>query len=159
MLTRGNSSKAARATGFTLIELMVTVMIVAVLASIAVPSYLSSVRKSRRTEARQALLDLAGREERYLATSTTYSQAGTDLGYSALPATTASGYYTIDIDAASFTAPSATATAYFKAVATPVAGKGQDKDSTCASLSVDSQGVQKSTDSSGADSTATCWQQ
>jgi len=158
MLTQ-HSSKARRAAGFTLVELMVTVMIVAVLATIAVPSYLSSVRKSRRTEARQALLDLAGREERYLATNTTYSQTATDLGYSTFPSTTQSGYYTIKIDSATFTAPSATAAAYFKAIASPVAGKGQDRDSACASFSVDSQGVQKSADGSGTDTTATCWQQ
>jgi len=47
--------------GFTLIELMVTVAIVTILATIAVTSYTSQIQKSRRTEAKSALLDLAGR--------------------------------------------------------------------------------------------------
>ncbi len=53
--------------GFTLIELMVTIMVAAILAAIAVPSYTSQIRKSRRTEARNAVLDAAAREERLFA--------------------------------------------------------------------------------------------
>lgn len=70
--------------GMTLMELMIVVVIVSILASIAVPSYIQQVRKSRRVEAKTALLDLAGREERYFSTSVTganYSALSTDLGY------------------------------------------------------------------------------
>ncbi|HET9108841.1 MAG TPA: prepilin-type N-terminal cleavage/methylation domain-containing protein, partial [Steroidobacteraceae bacterium] len=47
-----------RADGFTLIELMIAVVVVAILMAIAVPSYESYVEKSRRTDAKTALLDL-----------------------------------------------------------------------------------------------------
>src|SRR5258708_33944626 len=67
--------------GFTLIELMVTVAIVSILATIAVTSYSSQVQKSRRTEAKSALLDLAGREERLFSTTNTYSNDEAFLGY------------------------------------------------------------------------------
>ena len=60
------ASAARRNRGFTLIELMVVVVIATILLGIAVPSYMSQVRQSRRTEAKTALLDLAGREERFL---------------------------------------------------------------------------------------------
>ena len=50
--------------GFTLIELMVVVTVVALLAMIALPSYQNSVRKSRRTDARIALIELAQTLER-----------------------------------------------------------------------------------------------
>jgi type IV pilus assembly protein PilE len=50
--------------GFTLIELMVTLAIAAILLSIVVPTYQAQVRKSRRTEAKTAILDFAAREER-----------------------------------------------------------------------------------------------
>jgi len=43
--------------GFTLIELVVTMVIIAILAAIAIPSYTSYVRKGRRTDAKSALLD------------------------------------------------------------------------------------------------------
>ena len=51
-------------TGFTLIELMIAVAIVALLAAIAVPSYNRYVEKSRRTDATTALTRIAGQLER-----------------------------------------------------------------------------------------------
>jgi type IV pilus assembly protein PilE len=48
--------------GFTLVELMVVIVIASILMAIAIPSYKTSIRKSRRTDAKTALLDLAGRE-------------------------------------------------------------------------------------------------
>ncbi|MDH4458572.1 MAG: prepilin-type N-terminal cleavage/methylation domain-containing protein [Nevskia sp.] len=41
--------------GFTLVEMMVVLVVVGILAAIALPSYQSSVRKSRRSYARLAL--------------------------------------------------------------------------------------------------------
>jgi len=61
--------------GFTLIELMITVAIVAILASIAYPSYQSHVVKSRRTTAKACLLELAQFMERYYTTNMKYTGA------------------------------------------------------------------------------------
>jgi len=61
-----------RARGFTLIELMITVAVVAILAAIAYPSYLEQVRKSRRAEAKAALLGCAQRLERRFSERSTY---------------------------------------------------------------------------------------
>src|SRR5467141_5334731 len=89
--------------GFTLIELMVTVAIVAILATIAVTSYSSQVQKSRRTEAKSALLDLAGREERLFSTTNAYSNVKAFLGYAtsgtAVMTNVAfgNGYYTLTV--------------------------------------------------------------
>ena len=49
--------------GFTLIELMIVVAIVAILASIALPAYNSSVTKSRRADARVMLLRAVQQQE------------------------------------------------------------------------------------------------
>jgi type IV pilus assembly protein PilE len=135
---------------------MVTIVIISILASIAVPSYLTSIRKSRRTEARTALLDLAAREERYQATNSTYSNTALDLGYGSFPALTESGYYKVNVAIA---APSATAAATFTATATAVPGTGQDKDTNCYVFQLTQTGVQTSTTSGGTDTTATgsCW--
>ena len=49
-----SAQRPSRAAGFTLVELMVVVAIATILFAIAVPSYITYVRQSRRTEARTA---------------------------------------------------------------------------------------------------------
>ena len=63
------TTERADSRGFTLVELMVVIVIASILMAIAVPSYKNSIRKSRRTDAKTALLDLAGREERFNSTN------------------------------------------------------------------------------------------
>lgn len=153
--TLSRAPGAVRALGFTLIELMITVVIASILMSIAFPLYQHQIRESRRTDARSALLDLASREERYYAMQNKYSSTATDVGYTGWPETVGSGYY--QISAPTIVAATATAPATFSVTATPIAGKGQDADTDCASFTVNSTGQDTSTNSATADSTATCW--
>lgn len=149
-----NRNALHRAAGFTLIELMVTVVIASVLFAIAVPAYTSYVRKSRRTEAKTALVALAGLEERFYSTNNAYSQTTTDLGYTgAFPVSVGSGYYTVTVTA--ITPATAAAAATYQLDAVPVGD--QLKDTACATFTLQSNGVQKATANGGADNTATCW--
>ena len=146
--------------GFSLIELMVVVVIATILLSIAVPSYMSQIRQSRRTEAKTALLDLAGREERFLSTNPTgYTTTGPNLGYAALPAVVGSGYYTVSVCSPAC-APSAAAAPSYTVIATPVAGQSQANDTQCTAFAVDSAGQQYAADSAGNYTAAAqqyCW--
>lgn len=70
--------------GFTLLELMITLVIVAILAAIAVPSYQQYVLKSRRIEAIHGLQAIVGAMEKYFLDNNSYPS---DLGalYAAAP--------------------------------------------------------------------------
>lgn len=61
--------------GFTLIELIITVVIIGILASIAIPSYQESVRRSRRAELQTAMTALAHALERYYTQNNSYEGA------------------------------------------------------------------------------------
>ena len=63
--------------GFTLVEVLIVVSIVAILAAIAVPSYQNSVAKGRRTDAMAALQGLAQAMERHYMTTGGYTAAAT----------------------------------------------------------------------------------
>ncbi len=58
--------------GFTLIELMIVVAIVAILASVAYPAYTDSIVKGKRAEGRAALTELMQQQERYLTQNNCY---------------------------------------------------------------------------------------
>ncbi|MDA1116761.1 MAG: prepilin-type N-terminal cleavage/methylation domain-containing protein [Proteobacteria bacterium] len=71
------------ARGFTLIELMITVAVIAILSAIALPSYTDYVRRGKLTEATSGLSELRLRAEKFFADNRTYQNAGaTDVGFS-----------------------------------------------------------------------------
>ncbi|OOZ40075.1 type IV pilin protein [Solemya elarraichensis gill symbiont] len=92
--------------GFSLIELLITIVVIAILAVIAYPNYSEFILKSRRLDAQSELMDLAHRQERHYAANATYTVDMTALGYdnSAL-VTTAEGYYQLNVEAATGACP------------------------------------------------------
>lgn len=151
-----------RVAGFTLVELMVVVAIATILLSIAIPSYMRQVRQSRRTEAKTAVLDLAGREESFFSTNgSAYTNSAASLGYTTFNPI-GSGYYSITVCVANTTGttpacdPNANAPAApsYYITATPIAGQSQAADAQCTSFSVDSTGQQFATGTGG---NALCW--
>jgi type IV pilus assembly protein PilE len=140
------TSSVPSSRGFTLVELMVTIVVGAILAAIAIPGFSSQIRKSRRTEARIAVQDAAAREERFFATHNFYSQTGTDLGYAAFPAAVGN-YYMLNVRCT-------LACAGFTVTASPTATGTQSNDTACTSFIVDQTGLQTATPA--ANSTI-CW--
>jgi len=80
-----------RKKGFTLIELVTVVAIVAVLAALAIPAFLDSLRKSRRSDAMNAIMDIQMARERYRANNPDYGAAGTVTSLSA------DGHYSVSL--------------------------------------------------------------
>jgi type IV pilus assembly protein PilE len=131
----------ARSRGFTLIELMITVVIVAILASIAFPSYATFMKKSRRGDAETAMMDIAQREQQYLLDTRTYAPNVATLN-TTVP-TTVTAYYTIQIcqTPAPCAAPGG-APPTFVVIATPIAGSAQAGDPV---LTIDNTGAKAPT--------------
>jgi type IV pilus assembly protein PilE len=156
MTNRNVFLSSRRIGGFTLIELMITVVILAIIVGIAMPAYTLQTQKSRRADARNALLDIAGREERFLSVSNSYSQIPTDVGYAgaAWPQTVGSGFYTVTVvvpnPAYVGTGPS------FIVQATPIGTQANDA-ANCGTFTVNQIGQEVALTSGGVDNSATCW--
>ncbi len=125
--------------GFTLIELLIVVTIVAVLASIAYPSYRTWILKSHRSDALATLTADQTIIERCYAQTFSYQAACAALP--AFPQTTPQGYYTITL---TNLAPTT-----YTFTATPVGT--QALDTTCATFSIDQTNNKTATNTS-------CWQ-
>jgi type IV pilus assembly protein PilE len=131
----------ARGGGFTLIEILVVVSIVAILAAIAFPSYLEQARKSRRADAMSTLMRLQLAQERWRANDTDYAT----LAELSFGADSDDGFYTLAL-------PARTA-AGFTATAAPKAGTAQAGD-RCGTFAMSQDGP----DYSGSYAKANCWQ-
>lgn len=71
--------------GFTLIEVMIVVIVVAILAAIAFPQYRDYVLRSNRAVAKSLLTQVADRQEQFYSANKRYSDDLTELGYPADP--------------------------------------------------------------------------
>jgi type IV pilus assembly protein PilE len=131
---------ATHARAFSLLELLVVVAVVGVLAAIAWPSYKDTVQKSRRADARVALLEAAQRLERCRTRHESY-----DHPECPIPTTSPEGHYQI-------TESEPRSALTFRLRATPVGAQAGDAPN-CGWLELDHRGQRAAT---GKASTA-CW--
>jgi len=141
--------------GFTLIELMIVMVAIAILAAIAMPMYGNYIRESRRADGKAALLDVKLKQEKFRANCVQYATAfgGTSAcntgtsSYVLLGASTSpDGYYNLALASAGSAGFTATATAI---------SADQQKDrangQSCATLTLTVSGPTETT------SPADCW--
>lgn len=95
-----HSLYAKNIAGFSLIELMVVVAIIALLATIAAPAYNQYTLRGKRAEGRAALLDAAATLERFYSDNNRYATADNTLAAS-VSTTSETGKYAISITTAS----------------------------------------------------------
>lgn len=134
--------RRSAAPGFTLIELLVVVAIVAILASIAIPSYRRHVLHGNREAAESLILEIASAQERYMVDNRSYAPDVATLGYSSSvqpPAVSAN--YIVSLAPVAGPPPSY--------VITAVPQGGQVEDTACATLTLSGDGTKSPS--------ADCW--
>lgn len=125
-------------TGFSLMELLITITIIGILAAIAYPAYTDYLNRTRRSDARVALMNLATYLEHYYTENNSYT--GATVAGLGLSSTSPEGFYTITISAIAATS--------YTLTATPTGA--QAGDTTCPTLTLTNTNVK-------GPSTA-CWQ-
>lgn len=130
-----------RRAGFTLLDVLIAVAIVAILASLALPNFREALQRGRRVDAIASLLGVQLAQERWRANHTAYADLA-DLGWTAR---STEGYYSLRMEQ--------TSTGGFLATAAPQADGPQQADA-CGMFAIDQRGPVLTTDYAD----ATCWQ-
>ena len=147
----GAQSVVRRSVGFTLVELMIVVAIVAILSAIAYPTYTNYIVKTHRTAAKACLSEYANYMERYYTTNLRYdTSSATPTIANALPALDcASTAQTGNFYQYDFGTPTVSA---YTLTATPQGA--QTADTRCGTLTLNQSGARTK---SGTDTLAQCW--
>ena len=140
-----------RANGFTLMELMIVVVVMAILISLAYPAYDKFVRKARRGDAQSALTGLANTMQRYYTEQSASTFVGAAVGASGIypdkvPLDGTVKYYTLSISAQTVSA--------YTVNAAPINAQAGDK---CGTLTLNSTGVEGITGQDAGVTVADCW--
>jgi len=131
--------------GFTLVEVMIALVVVGLLSALAYPTYQQQVAKGRRTDAKQSLLELSQRMERFYTERGTY--VGAALGNTGLyPNVSSGGYYDLTITVQTLDG--------FTVKATP---RGSQVGDACASFLYNQVGDQTVSNDASL-SAVKCWQ-
>lgn len=158
---------AKKTKGFTLIELMIVIVIIGILVTIAYPAYQGYITRTKRSDAKVALLALQQAQEKYRANCATYAdrispntpQTRTCVAGSTTagdhdiinPLTSPKGYYTLTIANASATT--------YRIRAVPTSGGEQAGDTVCGRMFIDTSLTpsQIAVKSDGTATTENCW--
>jgi type IV pilus assembly protein PilE len=144
----------SRCRGFTLIEVLTALVVVAVLAAIAIPTWRNHLLRVRRADAISALTAIQAEQDRYFGIHARYADSAAltqkppdGLGR---PATSERGFYSLELhtadDGLSYTA-----------TARALTRSGDAPDMRCAQLSIDHLGIRRARDDGGADRSGDCW--
>lgn len=84
--------------GFTLVEMMIAVAIVAILTAVSYPSYTEYVKRSNRSEGQALLSDTAAAQERYFSQNNVYITSDADIAKLNARSDSTTGKYSLSLD-------------------------------------------------------------
>lgn len=149
-----NTKFSARQRGVNLIELMIVVAIIAIIAGIGYPSYLESVRNSKRADCAGGLVSLANSMERHYSINGSYLGAAAGGANTGTPAIFAAACPIDGGDATyNLTIQAATASTY-TLQAVPVADQANDK---CGTLTITNTGAKNVSGAAAGTTWQDCW--
>ncbi len=122
------STPMSRQRGLTMIELLITVSIIAILGAIAFPAYERQTMKAKRADGIAFLMEIASKQERYIVDNGSYATSLSALGYSG--STSDKGVYDVSV-------ATANNDQQFTLTATPQGAQANDE---CGALILDNLG-------------------
>jgi type IV pilus assembly protein PilE len=148
--TMANARLSTEAQGFSLLELLTTLTIIALLASFAVPSWKSHLLTARRTEATSLIMQIAMRQEQFRREHHRYASSDeiADPHPAGLGITAQNNNYALALTASR---------SAFSATTTVNSRGSQANDAVCHSFGINESGHFWSTNARGADTTRKCW--
>lgn len=135
-----------RLRGFTLIELIIVIAVIAILVAVALPSYQNSIRKSARGQAKADLLEITQALERHYTISRSYDGYVVPDGFEQSPRTGTAKYLITGLDALGASTYALTAEPQ----------GGQVDDIRCGALGINSRG-QKTIGDEATGTVSECW--
>lgn len=142
MRSKPYASRAGSASGMSLIELIIVVAVVAMLVTIAFPTYSNFQQKARRADAKITLEEIAAKQEGFYITNHRYTSNLAQLGLAGN--LTDAGHYVINVlaDDQGYTL-----------VAAPAPGSPQANDDECQQFSINNLHVRAALP----DTSGNCW--
>ncbi len=152
-LDRCSAPASLYAHGWTLVELLTTLAVLAILAAIAVPSYRGQALRAQRSDATTALLRIGAAQEAHFLQHNRFAAAlsATPPAGLGLAPVSERGYYDLEIE---LTAADGSA---YLARARPRAAAGQRDDALCREFTLDHHGLRGARDAAASDRTMDCW--
>lgn len=155
--TRQSDQNPAPRSGFTLIEMMITVLLLSIVLGLSIPGYRQYVQRANRTDATADLLRLAAAQERFYLQNGTYATnaelaAAPPAGLGFTGGNTKRGYYNVAITLANATR--------FTATATAAGGGKQADDDKCEAFRINESGLREAAANGGSYTAASaeeCW--
>lgn len=141
--------------GFTLIELMIVVAIIAILAAVAFPSYTEHILKGRRADGKNMLLQLSALQERFYSENGFYGRMTDIVGTATFDSD--EGYYNIAVNCAPDSATCATASRPQVYLLTATRQAGQTGDVRCGDFTYNQSATRGIINQSAGVVAAACW--